>query len=283
MKKLGRVLSLAVVAVLGLSVIAQAEVVVSSGPLEKSFTKMADNLVIKVGKDAAGVYKAKNLNSAGSMENLDNLISGKAQVGFVFADSYKLKLSQDPRASKLKILGVLNKGCLYAAVKKGGKISDDGDLEKAGVKVDIGPDGAGANTTWKYLGQFDNDFKKPETVELGGGDPASLNALEYGQIDATLSMQAPSVNNQLVLDVLSNKNLKFLPITDGDFTDKLPDGKPIYTKEKLLLKENTFSNDMLETICTDVLVLGGESLNDSDYKLVSALIYRNKNEIIGAK
>ena len=61
MKKLGRVLSLAVVAVLGLSV-AQAEVNISSGPLEKSFTRMADNLVGKIGKDATGVSKAKNLN-----------------------------------------------------------------------------------------------------------------------------------------------------------------------------------------------------------------------------
>ena len=270
--------------ILGLEVVnAQAEIVISSGPLDKSFTKMADNLVNKVGKDATGVYKAKNLNSAGSMENLDNLISGKAQVGFVFADSYKLKLSQDPRASKLKILGVLNKGCLYVAVKNGGKISDDGDLEKVGVKVDIGPDGAGANTTWKYLGLFDSDFKKPATIELGGGDPASLNALEYGQIDATLSMQAPSINNTMVTDVLSNKNLKFLPITDGDFTDKLPDGKQIYTKEKILLKENRFSDETLSTICTDVLVLGGESLTLEDYKLISALIYRNKNEIIGIK
>lgn len=282
MKKL---LSLAIATILGLGTISatQAEIVISSGPLEKSFTKMADNLVIKVGKDATGAYKAKNLNSVGSMENLDNLISGKAQVGFVFADSYKLKLSQDPRASKLKILGVLNKGCLYAAVKKGGKISDDGDLEKTGVKVDIGPDGAGANTTWKYLGLFDSDFKKPGIIELGGGDPASLNALEYGQIDATLSMQSPSTNNAMVMDVLLNKNLKFLPITDGDFTDKLPDGKQIYTKEKILLKENKFSDDTLETICTDVLVLGGESLTLEDYKLVSALIYRNKNEIIGTK
>lgn len=282
MKKLGRVLSLAVVAVLGLSV-AQAEVNISSGPLEKSFTRMADNLVGKIGKDATGVSKAKNLNSVGSMENIDNLISGKAQIGFAFADTYKLKLGQDPRAAKLKILGVLNKGCLYTVVKKGGKISDDGDLEKTGVTIDIGPDGAGANTTWKYLGNFDNDFKKPNVVELGGGDPASLNSLEYGNIDATLSMQSPSANNQLVLDVMSNKNLKFLPITDGDFTDKLPDGKPIYTKEKILLKEGKFSDDTLETICTDVLVLGGETLNDSDYKLVSALIYRNKNEIIGTK
>lgn len=278
MKKL---LSLVVFGVLSLG--ASAETIISSGPLEKSFTKMADNLVELIGKDAKGEAKATNLNSNGSVENIDNLISGKAQIGFAFADSYKLKITQDPRASKLKVLGVLNKGCLYVAVKNGGKISDDGDLEKTGVTVDIGPKGAGSNTTWEYLGSFDNDFKKPNTIELGGGDPASLNALEYGNIDATLSMQSPSTKNVFVQDVLANKNLKFLPITDGDFTDKLPDGKPIYTKEKILISEKGFFNTNLETICTDVLVLGSENLAIEDYKLVSALIYRNKNSIIGLK
>lgn len=278
MKKL---LSLVVFGILSLG--ASAETIISSGPLEKSFTKMADNLIELIGKDAKGEAKATNLNSNGSVENIDNLISGKAQIGFAFADSYKLKITQDPRASKLKVLGVLNKGCLYVAVKNGGKISDDGDLEKTGVTVDIGPKGAGANTTWEYLGSFDNDFKKPNTIELGGGDPASLNALEYGNIDATLSMQSPSTKNVFVQDVLANKNLKFLPITDGDFTDKLPDGKPIYTKEKILISEKGFFNTNLETICTDVLVLGSENLAIEDYKLVSALIYRNKNSIIGLK
>lgn len=278
MKKL---LSLVVFGVLSLG--ASAETIISSGPLEKSFTKMADNLVELIGKDAKGEAKATNLNSNGSVENIDNLISGKAQIGFAFADSYKLKITQDPRTSKLKVLGVLNKGCLYVAVKNGGKISDDGDLEKTGVTVDIGPKGAGANTTWEYLGSFDNDFKKPNAIELGGGDPASLNALEYGNIDATLSMQSPSTKNIFVQDVLANKNLKFLPITDGDFTDKLPDGKPIYTKEKILISEKGFFNTNLETICTDVLVLGSENLATEDYKLVSALIYRNKNSIIGLK
>ena len=271
-----------VVALLCLS-IANAEMVISSGPAEKTFTKMTDNLVNLIGRDAKGVANASNLQSNGSDENLNNLISGKAQIGFAFADSYKLKLNQDPRAAKLKVLGVLNKGCLYVAVKNGGKISDDGDLEKVGVKVDIGPDGAGANTTWRYLGTFDSDFKKPEVFKIGGGDPAALNALDYGTIDATLSMQVPSPSNTLVKDVLDNKNLKFLSITDGDFTDKLPDGKQIYTKEKIILKESKWSDEKLETICTDVLVLGGESLTDSDYKLVSALIYRNKNGIIGIK
>ena len=79
------------------------------------------------------------------------------------------------------------------------------------------------------------------------------------------------------------QNLKFLPITDGDFTDKLPDGKQIYTKEKITIKEGNWLNTTLETICTDVLVLGGESLTNDDYKLVSALIYRNKDSIIGTK
>ncbi len=270
-------LSLAVVAILGLSAANAGDIIVSSGPADKSFIKMGNNLV-----SAVGTPNIKNIQSNGSNENIENLILGKANVGFVFADSYKLKLAQDPRAEKLKVVGVLNKGCLYTVVKDGGKIDDDGDLETAGVKVDPGIKGAGATTTWDYLGNFDKDFKKPEIVNIGGGDPASLNALLFGTVDAVLSMQTPSTENTLVKDVLADKQLKFLPITDGDFTDKLADGRPIYTKEKITISKGKWSDDKLETICTDVLVLANDTLAAEDFRLLSAILYRNKAAIIGS-
>ncbi len=271
-------LALLVMLCLGLSYVNGGDIIVSSGPAEKSFIKMGDNLVT-----AVGTPNIKNLSSNGSIENIENLILGKANVGFVFADTYKLKMAQDPRAEKLKVLGVLNKGCLYTVVKDGGKIKDDGDLETSGVKVDPGLKGAGATTTWEYLGMFDKDFKKPEVLNIGGGDPASLNALMFGTVDAVLSMQTPSTENTLVKDVLAEKTLKFLPITDGDFTDKLADGRPIYTKEKIVItKGKGWSSDTkLETICTDVLVLANDSLAAEDFRLLSAILYRNKAAVIG--
>lgn len=270
-------LALYALLVLGLCLSA-GDIIISSGPAEKSFIKMGDNLVT-----AVGTPNIKNMPSNGSIENIENLITGKANVGFVFADTYKLKLSQDPRAEKLKVLGVLNKGCLYAVVKDGGKIKDDGDLETSGVTIDPGVKGAGATTTWEYLGMFDKDFKKPNVMNIGGGDPASLNALMFGTVDAVLSMQTPSTNNTLVKDVLAEKSLKFLPITDGDFTDKLADGRPIYTKEKILIAQGKgwSSDTKLETICTDVLVLANDSLAAEDFRLLSAILYRNKAAVIG--
>lgn len=279
--KMKKVLSLVTVAMLGLGGVISGnagEINISSGPADKSFIKMGNNLV-----SAVGTPTTKNIQSNGSIENIENLILGKANVGFVFADTYKLKLSQDPRAEKLKVLGVLNKGCLYTVVRDGGKIDDDGDLETAGVKVDPGLKGAGATTTWEYLGNFDKDFKKPEILNIGGGDPASLNALLFGTVDAVLSMQTPSTENTLVKDVLADKNLKFLPITDGDFTDKLADGRPIYTKEKITISKGKWSDEKLETICTDVLVLANDTLAADDFRLLSAILYRNKAAIIGTK
>lgn len=277
MKKLSKVLG--VISLVASVVCASAgDIIVSSGPAEKSFIKMGDNLVA-----AVGTPNIKNLSTNGSIENIENLILNKANVGFVFADTYKLKLAQDPRAEKLKVLGVLNKGCLYTVVKDGGKIKDDGDLETTGVTVDPGLKGAGATTTWEYLGTFDKDFKKPTIMNVGGGDPASLNALMFGTVDAVLSMQTPSTNNTLVKDVLAEKSLKFLPITDGDFTDKLADGRPIYTKEKIMIAQGKgwSSDTKLETICTDVLVLANDSLAAEDFRLLSAILYRNKAAVIG--
>lgn len=251
------------------------DVIISSGEPSKSYSKMADVVIKKINRP-----DFKNLNSKGSLENIDNLISGKANVGFAFADSYMYKKASDPRAEKLRIVGTVGKGCLYVAVKKDGKIDDDGDLETSGIVVDPGKVGAGANTTWQYLGKLDEDFKKP-TVKNIGGD-MGLNALLSNQTDAMLQMQAPSTQNALVLDVLSNKDLTFIPMTDGNFTDKLPNGKQVYTKEKILLKDG-FMAKKLDTICTETLVLVNDDISEENLDLLAGIILRNQKEILGEK
>lgn len=261
---------------LSISALLAGEVIISSGEPSKSYSKMADVIIKKINKP-----EFKNLNSKGSLENIDNLISGKANVGLAFADSYMYKKNSDPRAEKLKIVGTIGKGCMYVVAKKGGKIDDDGDLETAGVTVDPGRVGSGANSTWGYLGQLDEDFKKP-TVKNIGGD-MGLNAVLSGQTDAMLQMQAPSTENALVKDVLANKDLTFIPMTDGNFTDKLPNGQQVYTREKILLSNKGFFDKTLETICTENLVLANDNVSDEDLDLLAGIILRNKNEILGNK
>lgn len=278
MKKLSKlskvVLSLGVVAALGLSV-ASADVIISSGEKSKSFNQMAERITQIINrKDIV------NITSKGSLENIDNLISNKAQVGLAFADSFMYKKASDPRAEELKIVGTLGKGCLYTVAKKGGKISDSGDLEKTGVIVDPGKAGAGANTTWAYLGDLDSDFKKPTVMNIGGD--MGLGAVISGQTDAMLQMQHPSIGNNLVKDVLASKDLKFVPMKNWSFNSKLPNGKAVYTKETIKL-EDSFIGGTIDTICTDTLVLTNENVSDDDMDLIAGIILRNQKVILGEK
>lgn len=253
--------------------IANSDVIISSGEKSKSFSKMTDKTISIINRK-----DITNLNTKGSLENIDNLISNKAQVGLAFADSFMYKKASDPRADSLKIIGTLGKGCLYTVAKKDGKVSDSGDLETSKITVDPGKPGAGANTTWSYLGDLDSDFKKPTVKNIGGN--MGISAILSGQTDAMLQMQNPSINNTLVKDVLANKDLQFIPMKNWSFNSKLPNGQAVYTKETIKLDAGFFTKT-LDTICTDTLVLANDNVSEDDLELISGIILRNQKAIIG--
>ena len=271
MKKL---VVLSMIAVLGLGVV-NADIVISSGQESKSFHKMAQRITQIINRK-----DITTITSKGSLENIDNLISGKAQVGLAFADSYMYKKASDPRAEKLKIVGTVGKGCLYAVANADGKVKKAGDLTSKNIIVDMGKAGSGANSTWTYLGELDKDFKNPQTRNIG--DDMGLSAIISGQTDVMLQMQNNSIDNKLVKDVLSNKQLKFVPMQAWSFNDKLPNGAAVYTKEKVALDDAFFKTE-LETICTNTLVLANESVNDDDLDLIAGIVLRNQKAILGEK
>lgn len=267
------ILTIASIACLSSSV--NADVVISSGEKSKSFSSMTDKTIQIINRK-----DITNLPSKGSLENIDNLISNKAQIGLAFADSFMYKKASDPRADKLRIIGTLGKGCLYTVAKKDGKVSDSGDLETNKIIVDAGKTGAGSNTTWSYLGELDSDFKKPTVNNIGGN--MGLSAIISGQIDVMLQMQNPSVNNSLVKDVMSDKRLRFVPMKNWSFNSKLPNGQAVYTKEEIPL-ETGFMAKTLDTICTDTLVLANEKVSEDDLELIAGIILRNQKAILGDK
>lgn len=264
-----------IIVCLMLFTLGNAEVIISSGEKSKSYSSMTDRIIQIINRK-----DIKNLNSKGSLENIDNLISNKAQVGLAFADSFMYKKASDPRVDSLKIVGTLGKGCLYAVAKNKGKVSDSGDLETDKIIVDNGRVGAGANTTWLYLGELDSDFKKPNTVNIGGD--MGLSAVISGQTDVMLQMQHPSINNTLVKDVLNNPELRFIPMKNWSFNSKLPNGKAVYTKETIKISDNYFGSN-LDTICTDTLVLANKEVSDEDLDLIAGIILRNQKAILREK
>jgi hypothetical protein len=81
------------------------------------------------------------------------------------------------------IIGELADECVFVAVKKGGKVSDEGDL-KAGVKIAVGEPSSGSYASWQYLQGLEKDYAKVETYAKGG--VRSLAKITTGEYDAFL-------------------------------------------------------------------------------------------------
>ena len=281
MKKL---LVIGFVSLMGLFSVAQgSDLVITSGAEKKTFYTLGTNLS-KLLKE-----KPKVETSKGSMQNLEKLDEGKARIGFAFADSYALYIKNHPQAvNKLNIIGKAGKGCLYVAVNKNGKVKSEDDLQKEGVLVAVGKEGAGANATWDFAGVLDKDYKKPGIVYQG--DAIALNALatqapqaignSHMPISAVLQMQNPSVTNKFVNDVLANKNLEFIDFDDYSVDEKLPNGEKIYSVEKIDIQKGFMNDKEIKTICTDTLIIANSELVDDDLMEQLAEISLNKQSSI---
>ena len=251
--------------------------IISTGAKDKSYYPMG--MTIK--QLMPSKEKVEVIPSKGSLENIENVLSGKANVALAFADAYAYSMKKNPDVKKLEIIGSLGKGCLYATVSKTGSIKSDQDLQKESVRVAIGKDGAGSNATWKYMSILEPGFAKAISFEKGDSLAMSkLVANSDDKYDAVLQMQTPSVDNTLVQDVLANPQLTFLPITDWDLNNKLPNGKAVYTFENIPLTTGMF-NKTLYTICTDTLVLAdSNALSEEQMEDLAKIIMKQSSTIL---
>ena len=275
-------LAAAIAAALSLQAFAtDTPMIISTGAKDKSYYPMGMNIKqLMPSRDKVEVIPSK-----GSLENIENVLSGKANVALTFADAYAYSMKKNPDVKKLEIIGSLGKGCLYTTVSKTGKIKSDQDLQKESVRIAIGKEGAGSNATWKYMSILEPGFAKAMTFEKG--DALAMSKLlsnSDDKYDAVLQMQTPSTDNSLVLDVLAaNSQLTFLPIKDWDLNNKLPNGKAVYTFENIELTKGLF-NQTLDTICTDTLVIADPNLlSEEQMEDLANIIMKQANNILKVK
>ena len=259
------------------------DITITTGAKSKTFYTLGSNL------SKLMTSKPQVITSSGSMDNLDKLYKNEAGIGFAFADSYALfTKSHKDAANKLQIIGTAGKGCLYVAVNKNGKIKTEDDLQKSGVLVAVGKQGAGANATWDFAGLLDSDYKLPAiTYE---GDALALNKLSTQALNsignqklpvgAVLQMQNPSVNNKFVSSVVNNPNLELIDFDDYSLNDKLPNGSAVYNIQKIAIAEGTFVNKKINTICTDTLIIANTEIIEEDTMEELAEITLNKSSSI---
>jgi hypothetical protein len=217
-------------------------------------------------------YDVFHRTTTGSGENLDLLVSGKANVAFAQADIYAAQIRQDPeRLEDVLMIGQIATECVYIAYRKGGPVES---LDRLGqpvtgrpAKIAVGPAPGGANGTWSHFTILAPSLANA-TVDHGGGTLA-LNQLAAGGYEAMIWVTDPNnLNHKLLQAVRANDQLGLMPIVDPNLIHALlPSGTPIYERRKVAL-EDGWRADNLETVCTGALVL---TRKDSDPNFIKKL------------
>jgi len=266
--------------------------------LAVSFNAAAADVVITTGQEGM-TYKAvygANLASAlsefgnkttvitskGSIDNLDKISAGTAQIGFTQADAYQYwRAKHANEAQKVDIIGELSDECVFVAVKSDGKIGGEGDL-KEGVKIAVGEPTSGSFASWQYLQSLEKDYAKTESYAKGG--LRTLAKVKTGEYNAFLWVSAMNKSNKFLEAVNQNDSgLKIIDMNGWHVDDKLPNGKPVYELRKAVLQEGFFSDSKVKVPCTKTLVVANVDSGDDLLETASSIMLKNQSRILGDK
>lgn len=237
------------------------------------------------GANLAQVLKAKGhdvklLDSKGSLENLQRLGSGEAQLGFSQLDAYAqyLKVGGKP----LEIVASLGKECGFLVVKKDGKVTSEKDLRRGkDATIAIGDEGSGSAIMWQFMTTLVPEYQNAKIIFQGG--TRAINQIGTpGGPDAFLFVTAPgNLDHKLIQAVDANNALKFVDMDKGGLDAKLPNGKPIYEFGKALVCTGMFCN--VDTICTASFLFAGPSATDKVIQAVSDVMAMSPKTITEPK
>lgn len=164
---------------------AKERVVFSGGPAGGTFQVVANAMQVYKPIKQSADFKVRAQSSAGSVENLRKVNSGKAQMGVVYSGHVYLGRNGQMKNDPKKYEDVMAVAWLYGApaqlvVRKGSGIKTTADL--AGKKVGVGNAGSGAFANCELFFTHLGIWDKVERNAMGYNDAAQ--AFGNKQLDA---------------------------------------------------------------------------------------------------
>ncbi len=250
-------------------------------------TGSAAGSYIEIGKNLAKLVEGgKVLESKGSIENLERLASGKADIGIVQLDAYAWFAGKHPKkAAKIEVIGTLFKECIHIAVNKEGKVQDEDDLQQEGATIAIGKQGSGSAVTWDYMMKLEPGYKKSAVVFKGGSRAFAKLLLSDKKgasgIDAIMWVTRPSLNDKYLKMVMENPKLTMIEVDDKDLNDTYkPLGRPIYEFQDLPTKDGLFSKGKLKVPCMDAALVARSDADEDLLDKVSDVMVSYKASLL---
>jgi hypothetical protein len=222
-------------------------------------------------------YDVFHRKTTGSGENLELLISGKADVAFAQADIYAAQLHRNPeRLEDVVLIGRVSSECVYIAYRKGGRVESLAQLGQPLVgrpaKIAVGPVAGGASGTWNLFTILDPTLTS--ALVDHGGDTLAVGQLAVGAYDAMIWVTDPKyLKHKLLQAVLSNSELKLMSIDNPKLAYTLPSGVEIYERRTVTL-EKGWRAEKLNTVCTGALVLARKDGDPNFVKRLAEIVSR---------
>ena len=253
--------------------------VLASGERGRTYFDLyAPNLILLL-----PAYQVKSRETSGSIENLDLLASGKADIGFAQADVYAAQLRADPtRYQGLTVIGRLADECLYIAHRADGPIQTlsalGGLVDARKPKIAVGPAGGGMSGTWSFLTTLDTSLAGAQVVDTGG--TLALNQLSIGMLDAVGWITDPlNLQHVLLRAVQANPELALLSIIDPKLEHALADETRIYRLENVALGQKRDARRH-RTLCTSSMIFARPAANPRLVEAVSEVLSLKRETLV---
>lgn len=219
-------------------------------------------------------HNVELMDSLGSVENLERVTSGEADIGFAQADAYAAT------NSNAEIIGSLGKECLFVAASDKSSVDDESDLQNEGAKIAVGEQGSGSAVSWDYARELEPDYMAASTYYQGG--ILALSKVKTGQYDAFFWVTTPDNLDHKYLKAVRQEGsgLHMIDFNDWDMNDDLPNGEAVYEFRDVELETGMFA-DEVEVPCTSVLVVANPDLETKALEDLATSVMMDSNRIQG--
>jgi TRAP-type uncharacterized transport system substrate-binding protein len=222
-------------------------------------------LLLEVLKKEFFDYELKT--SAGSGENIEQVLANPAAIGMTQTDVLAFKSAQNPTiAEQVTIIrnDVTNE-CLYAVTPEVNKdrLSNWGSVAgySRRLRFALGPEASGSAQTFQLLQSFDERLAEASKVNYMDSTDAAIDAVINGQADVAFFVQFPDPSNPR-FERLNDAKMVFVPVIDRNILrQRFADGERAYVPLEVKVTSAGILNwqgvEKIVTACTPLAYITG--------------------------
>ena len=217
--------------------------------------------------------------SAGSGENIDQVLANPAAIGLTQTDVLTYETTQNPQIAEdiVVIRNDIANECLYAVTSEDNvdRLGNWGDVRAYArrLRFALGSENSGSARTFRFLQTFDERLASARRVQYMGSTDDAINAVITGDADVAFFVQFADTENPR-FEMINDNRLAFVPVIDrAILRQQFGDGARAYVPlEVKVTSAGLLSWSGVErvlTACTPLAYITGnpDRLPDGDARL----------------